>query len=97
VRLPVPAGATEAYEALRQRVVQVEGRVEQAEGRGVLIRCGLAHWAQVQAAFTTVPPLPAPQPSANHGPPEIPATLQPEFVRIFAGLILNIRQEVLLA
>lgn len=91
----MPAGATEAYEALRQRVVQADGPAEQAEGRGILIRCGLARWAQVQAVSTTVPP--APRPSANHGPPEIPATLQPEFVRIFAGLILNIRQEVLLA
>lgn len=93
----MPAGATEAYEALRQRVVQADGPAGQAEGRGILIRCGLARWAQVQAAPTTVPPLPAPPPSANHGPPEIPATLQLEFVRIFAGLILNIRQEVLLA
>jgi hypothetical protein len=92
----VPAGATEAYEALRQRVVQADGPAEQAEGRGILIRCGLARWAQVQAVSTTVPP-PAPRPSAHHGPPEIPAALQPEFVRIFAGLILNIRQEVLLA
>ena len=96
MRLPVPVGATEAYEALRKRVVQAEGRVEQAEGRGILIRCGLARWAQVQAAPTTVPP-PAPPPSAHHGPPEIPATLQSEFVRIFAGLIFHIHQEVLLA
>jgi hypothetical protein len=96
VRLPVPAGATEAYEALRQRVVQADGPAEQAEGRGILIRCGLARWAQVQAVSMTAPP-PAPRPSAHHGPPEMPAALQPEFVRIFAGLILNIRQEVLLA
>jgi hypothetical protein len=44
----------------------------------------------------TVPP-PAPPPSAHHGPPGIPATLQSEFVRIFAGLIFHIHQEVLLA
>ena len=92
----MPAGATEAYEALRQRVVQADGPAAQAEGRGILIRCGVARWAQVQAVSTSAPP-PDPRPCANHGPPEMPAALRPEFVRIFAGLILNIRQEVLLA
>jgi hypothetical protein len=93
VRLPVPAGATEAYEAMRQRVVQADGRIEQTEGRGVLIRCGLARWAQVHAASPAVPA--APQPSSDHCPPAIPAALQPELVKVFAGLILSIRQEVM--
>ena len=44
----MPAGANEAYEALRQRVLQPDGRIEHPEGRGVLMRCGLARWAQVQ-------------------------------------------------
>jgi hypothetical protein len=92
----VPAGANEAYEALRQRVLQPDGRIEHAEGRGVLMRCGLARWAQVQSTSITVV-----QPEFhlqhNSHQPEIPAALGAELVQLVAGLILSMRQEVMLA
>src|SRR5260370_1822470 len=53
LRLPLSAGATEAYEALRQRVIQPGRRHEPAERRGGLHRWGLARWAQVQLCSTT--------------------------------------------
>jgi len=43
-----------AYEGLRRQVVQPDGRGEHLEGRGVLMRCGLATWAQIRPA--AVPP-----------------------------------------
>ena len=92
----MPAGANEAYEALRQRVLQPDGRIEHPEGRGVLMRCGLARWAQVQSTSITVV-----QPEFhlqhNSHQPEIPAVLGAELVQLVAGLILSMRQEVMLA
>lgn len=88
----MPAATTEAYEALRQRVVQPDGRTEHAAGRGVLIRCGLARWAQVQAPST-----PQRSPADSHlrsaRSPEVPGALGVELVNLVAGLILSIRQE----
>jgi hypothetical protein len=86
----VPAGAIEEYEALRQRMVQPGGRGEHAEGRGVLMRCGLARWAQVQSSFTIARPVPDShcQPVAFHAP-----GLTGELVKLVAGLILSIRPE----
>lgn len=96
MRLPVPAGATEAYEALRQRVIQPDGRIEHAEGRGILMRCGLARWAQVQSASMTVA-LPDSHLQHNSHQSEIPAALGTELVQLVACLILSMRQEVMLA
>lgn len=92
----MPAGATEAYEALRQRVIQPDGRIEHAEGRGVLMRCGLARWAQVQSASMTVT-LSDSHLRHNSHQPEVPTALGTELVQLVAGLILTLRQEVLLA
>ena len=44
----MPAGAIEAYETLRRRVVQPDGGIEHAAASSTLIRCGLARWAQMQ-------------------------------------------------
>jgi hypothetical protein len=90
MRVSVPTGSIEAYEALRLWIVQPDGRGEHAEGRGVLIRCGLARWAQVQSSFTDERPL-----SDSHRQPvgSHPPGLRGELVRLVAGLILSIRQE----
>lgn len=89
----MPAGAAEAYEALRQRVVQPKGGIEHAEGRGVLIRCGLARWAQVQTPSPAerLPRDSYPPPDCSQ--PEVRSALQVELVRLVAGLILSIRKE----
>lgn len=86
----MPTGSIEAYEALRLRIVQPDGRGEHAEGRGVLIRCGLARWAQMQSSFTDERPL-----SDSHRQPvgSHPPGLRGELVRLVAGLILSIRPE----
>ena len=55
VRSPIPEGAVEAYEGLRRQVVQPDGRGEHLEGRGVLMRCGLAAWAQIRPAAVPAP------------------------------------------
>ncbi len=90
MRLPVPAGDMEAYEVLRQGMVQPDGRGEHAEGRGVLIRCGLARWAQVQPALTAER---TPSDSHRQLAGSHPPGLRGELVRLVAGLILSIRTE----
>jgi len=80
-----------AYEGLRRQVVQPDGRGEHLEGRGVLMRCGLATWAQIRPA--AVPPR-APE---SHFPSRAETAVLDswgaELVRLVAGLILNTRQE----
>ncbi len=73
LRLPLPATATEAYEVLRQHVVRPDGQTVHAEGRGVLIHCGLARWAQRQSFPTVVPP-PGPRPWRDRSQPAVPPT-----------------------
>lgn len=90
MRVPVPAGAIEAYEALRLPIVQPDGRGEYAEGRGVLIRCGLARWAQMQSSLTAERPL---SDSHRQQADSHPPGLRGELVRLVAGLILSIRPE----
>lgn len=89
----MPAAATLAYEALRQQVVQPDGRIEHAEGRGVFIRCGLARWAQVQASSTTEQSPQDSHPRSSNSQPGGPPALEVELVKLIAGLILSIRQE----
>jgi hypothetical protein len=88
----LPAGAIEAYETLRLRVIQPDRGIVQAEGRGVLIRCGLARWAQVQSSATT---LTSPSSHPDSCQAEIPAVVDPELVQLVAGLILSRRKEVI--
>ena len=81
----------EAYEGLRRQVVQLDGQVEHLSGRGILLRRGLAAWAQLRPS-TVVAPLPE-----SHSRPasESPVltSLGAELVRLIAGLILSSRQE----
>jgi len=91
LRLPVPEGTAEAYEELRHQVLQPHGRIRSLEGRGVLMRCGLAAWAQVRAAALPAQPPESRTPAAGELP--VPAALGGELVKLLAGLILSTRQE----
>jgi hypothetical protein len=81
----------EAYEGLRRQVVQPDGGVDHLEGRGILLRSGLAAWARLQ------PParLARPPESYSQSAPESPVldSFGAELVRLVAGLILSTRQE----
>jgi hypothetical protein len=91
MRFPIPTGTAEAYEILRQRMVQPDGGIGNAEGRGVLIRCGLARWAQMQVDSERLPP--HPHPGAASSPSVVPLRPEVELAKLVAGLILSIRQE----
>lgn len=84
----------EAYEGLRQQVVQPGGRGEHMESRGTLMRFGLVAWAQLRPSF---PPERLPQ-SDLQSRAESPVldSVGAELVRLVAGLILSTRQEGLL-
>jgi hypothetical protein len=81
----------EAYEELRRQAVEPAGREEHFEGRGVLMRRGLATWAQLRPAAISVRPPESHSPSKS----DVPAfdSFGSELVRLLAGLILSIRQE----
>jgi hypothetical protein len=66
-------------------------------GTGLLMRCGLARWAQVQSAATTLTSPSSHHPRDNSCQLEIPAAVEPELVKLVAGLILSRRQEVMRA
>src|SRR5450755_3490787 len=91
VRAPIPAGAADAYEGLRQQVVQPDGRGEHLEGRSVLIRCGFATWSQISPAA-----MPQPPPASLFACGSELAVLdsfQAEVVHLVASLILSTRKE----
>lgn len=93
----MPTIATEAYEVLRREVLRPGGQIVHAEGRGVLIRCGFAKWAQSHPMCAApLPPGPPPQRSGQ-SEPAIPLGVETELVKLIAALILSIRQEVRLA
>jgi hypothetical protein len=83
----IPEEAVNAYEGLRRQAVQPDGRVGQLEGCGVLMRCGLAAWAQLRRSTVLTRP---PEPLCK-----LPAFASPgaELIRLVASLILNTRQE----
>jgi hypothetical protein len=76
-----------AYEGLRQQAVPSDGRIGQLKGCGVLMRCGLAAWAQLGPSIVSTP---LPEPLC-----ELPTLASPgaELIRLVASLILSIRQE----
>jgi len=90
VALQLPVNAIDAYELLRQRVVEPDGQIEHAEGRGVVIRCGLARWAQLQGAATTVSPTATRRPGNSQ--PARSTTMPTEIIRLVANLILSMRK-----
>lgn len=93
--IPLPASASEAYELLRQRVVEPDSGIEYAADRGVVIRCGLASWAQQQSSATTVAPTATQRPLPNYQAERLPAPA--ELVKLVAGLILSRRKECIRA
>ncbi len=81
----------EAYEGLRRQVVQLDGGVEHLEGRGILLRRGLAAWAQIRTSIVPA----GSRESHLHLASESPVlpSLGAELVQLVAGLILSTRQE----
>jgi hypothetical protein len=81
----------EGYEELRRQAVEPDGRGEHFEGRGVLMRRGLATWAQLRPTAISVHP---PE-SHSLSKSDAPAldSFGSELVRLLAGLILSTRQE----
>jgi hypothetical protein len=90
----LPDTATEAYEVLRRQVLRSDGQIAHVEERGILIRCGLATWAQAQSMFAA--PLPSgPHLRRDQSEPAVPPAVGTELVKLVAALILSIRQEVM--
>jgi hypothetical protein len=89
----LPDTATEAYEVLRRQVLRPDGQIAHAEDRGILIRCGLATWAQAQSMFAA-PLTPGLHLRRDQPEPAAPPTVGTELVKLVAALILSIRQEV---
>lgn len=92
VRPPIPEGTVDAYEALRRQVVQLNGQAEHSQGRGVLMRCGLATWAQIKHQAVPARASKSDPPSGADAP--VLDMFGVELVRLIAGLILSTRQEV---
>jgi hypothetical protein len=91
LRLRIREGAVDAYEGLRRQVLQPDGRGGHREGRGVLMRCGLATWAQITpAVLPSVPP--EPLSSSGLGASVLDSS-GAELVRLIASLILSTRNE----
>ena len=88
---PIPEGTVEAYEELRRHVVQLDGRVHHVEGRGILLRSGLAVWARLRPV-NLLPCPPGSHPQSMHQSP-VHGSLDDELVRLVAGLILSIQLE----
>lgn len=80
-----------AYEGLRRHAVQPDGRGEHIQGRGVLMRCGLATWAQNRPV--TVPACPSASPLPSGSEASVLDSFGAELVRLVAGLILSSQQE----
>ena len=87
----MPEGTVEAYERLRRQVVQPDGRREGMESRRILMRCGLAPWAERAPSAEPARPPESRVPSRV----EAPAldSFGAELVRLVASLILSTRQE----
>ena len=87
----MPEGTVEAYEGLRRQAVHPDGRGEHLGGRGVLVRCGLATWAQITPV--AVPALPPQSHLSCRSEGSVLDSSGAELIRLVATLILSIRQE----
>jgi len=72
-------------------VVEPDRRGEHPEGRGLLMRCGLAAWAQIRP--TAVPQRPPESNFPSGAQTPVLESFGAELVRLVAGLILSTRQE----
>lgn len=80
----------EAYEGLRRQIVELNGPIEHLQSRGILLRRGLAAWAQIRISIAPSRREPNPQPAVE--PPAL-TSAGAELVRLIAGLILSTQQE----
>jgi hypothetical protein len=81
----------EAYEGLRRQIVQLNGPIEHLESRGILLRRGLAAWAQIRISIVPAGPR---EPNLQPAVESLPLTSAgAELVRLIAGLILSTQQE----
>jgi len=87
----MPEGTLEAYEGLRRQVVQPDEGREGLESRRILMRRGLAPWAEIISAAVPARTPESHLQSACESP--VLDSLGVELVRLVAGLILGIRQE----
>jgi len=86
----------DAYEELRRQEVESERRADYRPGRGILLRRGLAAWAQIRTSIAPAVSRESPlHPAAVHQSAASPVfgSLGAELVRLVAGLILTTRQE----
>jgi hypothetical protein len=81
----------EAYEGLRTKVIRPDGQGAHLEGRGILMRCGLATWAQNRPAIIPARPPESYRQSGSESP--VLDSLGAELVRLIAGIILDTRLE----
>jgi hypothetical protein len=81
----------EAYEGLRRRAFQLDGAAEYLESRAILMRRGLAAWAQLRPSIAPLRPPESHFPCASQSP--ILTSPGTEFVRLVASLILSTRRE----
>src|ERR1019366_1615798 len=87
----IPARAAEDYEALRGQIFGIERPGVPAAGFSVLIRCGLAAWAQGRhdrAALPSRAPLVSAATAAEHG------SARSSLAKLIASMILRPRQEM---
>jgi hypothetical protein len=84
----------EGYEGLRRRAVQLDGSAEYSEGRAILMRRGLAAWAQLHPSIALARPPDLHSQSASPAP--ILTSPGAELIRLVASLILSTRREDLL-
>ena len=81
----------EAYEGLRQQAVLLNGPAEYLESRAIVMRRGLAAWAQLRPSIA--PPRPPESHSQSASQRPILTSPGAELVRLVASLILSTRRE----
>jgi len=87
----MPARAAEDYEGLRGQLFGIERPGAPTAGLRVLIRCGLAAWAQRRHDLAT---LPARAPLVSVPTPVEPASARSSLAKLIANMILSPRQEM---
>jgi hypothetical protein len=87
----IPARAVGDYEALRDQLFGIERAGAPTTGFGVLVRCGLAAWAQGRHDLATLPPRARVASAPTHDEPE---SVRSSLAKLIANLILSPRQEM---
>ena len=91
MRLQLPEGTAEAYEALRPHLLEPSTHNGSITSRVLLLRHGMLAWAcERDSVFACTSP---PISSQTANSPVVPGTVATELVRLMAGLILGTRKE----